>query len=133
MADWHGSSRTNYFHVKDAQAFREAMSKFDVEVWDDKEDPALFGLGCGDDSNGDWPSYDIESDDDFEFVDKVWPHLADGEVAVFQTIGAEKLRYLSGYSIAVNHTGERVSVGLGDIYELAKRTFNVEHVSEATY
>jgi len=129
MADWIGSSRTNYFHVKDAQAFKEAMSALDVEVWDNAEDATLFGLGCGEWSDGSWPSYDVEEEVDFDFIDKVWPHLADGEVAVFETIGAEKLRYLTGHATAVDHTGARVDIDIRDIYELAKRQLNATHIT----
>jgi len=133
MADWIGSSRTNYFRVKDPEAFETAMAHLDVEVWNNKDDPRLFGIGCGKDSNGDWPSCDVETDEDFDFVEKVWPHLAEGEVAVFQTIGSEKLCYLTGHATAVNHQGKRIDLDIGDIYERAKRRFEVAQITEASY
>ncbi|MHB8742801.1 MAG: hypothetical protein ACYC9L_06700 [Sulfuricaulis sp.] len=133
MADWYGSSRSNYFHVKDADVFRKAMANFDVEVWDNKEDPALFGLGCGECSDGMWPSWDCDTDEEFDFIDKVWPHLADGEVAVFQTIGSERMRYLTGFATAVNHTGERVDVSIEDIYEKAEQAFQTKVKTKSTY
>lgn len=132
MANWYGSSRTNYFRVKDADAFRRAMEQFEVDVWNKEGDATLFGLGANTEDGG-WPSYDMETDEDFDFADKVSPHLAEGEICVMQTIGAEKLRYLSGFATAINHLGERVDVSIRDIYQLAKDKFKVEHITEATY
>jgi hypothetical protein len=136
MANWYGSSRTNYFRVKDADAFRAAMKDYEIDVWTphqpDIDEPNMFALGSKTEDGG-WPSYDLETDTDFEMIEKVWPHLAEGEVAVFQTIGAEKRRYLTGYAEAVNHKGKRVAVSIEDIYALAKRRFKVEAITRATY
>jgi hypothetical protein len=47
-------------------------------------------------------------------------HLADEEVAVLQEVGAENLRFVNGYAIAVNNKGERRDISLENIYDLAK-------------
>ena len=79
-----------------------------------------------DDYGEGWPSsryiFDEESgeeidDEEFDIIDAVADHLLDGEVAVFQEVGAEKLRYVSGWSIAINSEGERLSVDLDEIYQ----------------
>lgn len=123
MANWCGESRSNYFRVKDAEAFKAAMSAFDVKVWD-KDD--FFALGAGRCSDGDWPSYDAEADEDFDFADIVSKHLADGEIAVFMTIGAEKIRYLTGYAVAFNNKGERESLSLDRIYDFVEQRWGVQ-------
>ena len=41
-------------------------------------------------------------------------------MTVLMEIGNEKLRYLVGYTVAVNNKGETVSIDLNAIYELAK-------------
>jgi hypothetical protein len=50
-------------------------------------------------------------------------------------IGAEKLRYLTGVAIAVNHKGRVVELTLGDIYRKASRIFRVaeSEITQATY
>lgn len=127
MADWFGTSRSNYFRVKDPAQFEEEMATFSgLDVRQTKEGYyALFG----DDGYGGWPSasYNEETGDesDFDIVEIVSRHLAEGEVAVFMSAGAEKLRYISGYSEAVDHTGKRVFVSLNDIYEKAEEAFGV--------
>jgi hypothetical protein len=128
--DWIGSARTNYFRVKDAAAFVAAMEPFDVCVLKREEDPLFFGLAATTDG-GDWPSFD-EEDEDLDFVETVRVHLQDGEVAVFMTVGAEGMRYLTGYAIAVNSVGERVDVDIDDIYEAAKLKFGVSNISDIT-
>jgi hypothetical protein len=62
------------------------------------------GVHPGDFSeNGGWPStiWDDALDDasegaEFDVYDFVAGHLADGEVAILMSCGAEKLRYLTG-------------------------------------
>jgi hypothetical protein len=50
-------------------------------------------------------------------------------------IGAEKLRYLTGVAIAVNHKGRAAVVSLDDIYRKAARTFRVpeNEISQDAY
>lgn len=129
---WIGSARSNYFNVKDAKAFEAAMATFDVRIHpkgDGGGDARICLVATSDD--GDWPSVD-EDCEDIDFAGLVAGHLADGEVAVLQTIGADKLRYLTGHAVAVRADGERVSVSLGDIYDKAFEAFGVRP-PEATY
>ena len=73
-------------------------------------------------------------DNQEDLLHEVYPLLADGEVFVLQSAGSERQRYVSGYSEAISWTGERVSVHIDDIYELARKTFNLaEQPSSATY
>lgn len=120
MADWHGGARSNYFKVKDEETFKTwTRSVCDLGYW---EKGGLFAIYSEDEFGG-WPScrYMDERDEyeDIDLVEELAEHLIDGEVAVLMEAGAEKLRYISGYAVAVNNTGKRISVSLNDIYELA--------------
>lgn len=70
-----------------------------------------------------------------DLVRELAEHLPKGQVAVLMEIGAEKLRYLTGVAIAVNHKGRVVEVMLSDIYRKAARSFRIaeSEITEATY
>jgi len=127
MANYYASSRSNYFAVKDAQAFEDEMSNIsDIEVITKTgEDGILrYGVLSHISDSGGWPSwvFNEETDDydDIDFFDIVSEHLADNEVAIFMEAGAEKLRYICGYAVAVNNKGETRQISLNNIYDLAK-------------
>ena len=46
--------------------------------------------------------------------------LMDGEVFIVQEVGAEKMRYLGGWAVAINNKEEYVRVTIDDIYKLAQ-------------
>lgn len=122
MANYYGSARSNYFVVKDEEAFLLDMEKIPgIIIERGKVDASFCVLGDDGDGAG-WPSGGYDEDNDVEFeidiVESVYPHLADDEVAIFMECGAEKLRYVSGYSIAVNNKGETETISLDEIYEL---------------
>jgi hypothetical protein len=148
MADWYGSARTNYFKVKDSEAFQAAMTKLDLQIWPNTQSahnalgertevtvPDSFALG-GESDKGGWPSsiYDEDTDDyiDVDIADLVASHLVDGEVAIFMECGAEKLRYITGNATAINSKGERRDIALSNIYDLAKELSDGD-ITEASY
>ena len=99
--------------------------------------------------NGEWPSFedtwvadrldlypdtreddhDVEGalahlphhDDVEDIWDLVGKHLVEGEVAIFKSVGNEKLRYVAGYAVAINAHGESHTICLDDIHEYARR------------
>jgi len=88
-----------------------------------EENGTFVILGADDDGAG-WPtmSYNEETEEETE-IDLpaiVAEHLADGEVAIFMESGAEKLRYIIGYAEAINNKGERRTISIGDIYNIAR-------------
>jgi len=116
MADYISSARTNYFKVKDEEAFRDFAVDHDFEVIEQK---GLFGL-IGELFN--------VTDDDGEALDVddlIRPHLAPGEVCVAITVGQENMRYLSGCAVAFDSTDRVVEVSLLDIYAQAEKLFGV--------
>lgn len=130
MSNWVGTSRTNYFHVKDAEKFLADMDGFDIRVVHMREGDECFAI-IAETDNGEWPSYDFRTAGEDDYPPEAWfpeivaEYLADNEVAVFQTVGAEKSRYVTGYAVAINNKGEVVQVTLDDIYEVAKEKFGV--------
>lgn len=133
MANYYASARSNYFRVKDDDAFLDAMTPFEVEASKDNDGRWLL-IDVSGDANG-WPFvvFDEATDEyeDIHFPEVVAPHLADGEVCILMEVGREKLRYLSGYAIAFNNKGEEKRVSLNDIYELA--TDLGTNITDCTY
>jgi len=126
MANYYAYARTNYFNVTDDAAFKAALSEISgIEL-----EKGSNGWVITATDEGGWPCWD-ENDCEIDLPALVSEHLAPEEVAVFQEVGHEKLRYLTGYAEAINHRGERASVGLEDIYRLAAELGST--VTEAAY
>lgn len=130
MANYYGSGRTNYFRPKSIHAFKAEMEKYDDITVVDGNPGHVCLLVNDPDGYGGFPSWDHEKDEEIDFFAIVAAHLADDEVAIFQHVGAEKLRYLSGYSLAVtnNDTGEPqyITINIDDIYTRVNDEWNLE-------
>ena len=136
MANWYGTSRSNYFRVKDKDAFLKWADGRGLGVFNNEENADLFAIYGGEGTDdGSWPSYDVEGDTEIDLVAELAQHLLKGQIAVLMEIGAEKLRYLTGVAIAVNHKGRVVQLTLSDIYHKASRIFRVaeNEITQATY
>jgi len=143
MANYISTWRSNYFKVKDREAFLEFISR--VHDLDVKEDERGFVLLEAQDGEGGAPSMiSLNPDDDdaepayfdtgeaASFESYIAAHLADGEVAILMESGHEKLRYVSGYATAVRADGEIIHISLSMIYDLVEREWGVK-TTEATY
>ncbi len=124
MANIEAFSRTNYFRVKDAEAFKNAMGEFgDVDV-NERED-GFFMLDTYASENGFWPTFiyneDIGEENEIDFPKMVADHLIDDEVVIFMTVGHEKIRYVFGDAIAYNNKGEYTVISTSQIYDKAKK------------
>ena len=130
MANYIAFARTNYFKVRDVEAFEKVAGKIEVEIIESGDgDDTLYGLiWLGE---GGWPNdlYDEDAGEyePFDLYDEIGAVLAPGEVAIFMEIGYEKMRYLTGYAIAVHSSGEWTRIGLEDIYVQARNQFHLEH------
>ncbi len=140
MADWYGTARSNYFRVKDAEAFKELCLRWGITFSPkSKDDPELVGFICDTEFGGlpshkyeDVPGTDEPKEYDFDdFLKELAALLEDNEVAVMLEAGAEKMRYITGYAIAINSSGNQVSISLSDIYESAKSLGN--NITKAEY
>jgi len=130
MANYYATARSNYFAVKDEQAFRawatlRGLTILEPDFQDITADGiSRFGIAPGDDDDsGSWPTVHFNDetgeDDDIDIAQQLAEHLADDEVAVLIEVGNEKLRYMIGTAEAVNNKGESVFVDLETIYESA--------------
>lgn len=147
--DWTASARSNYFRVKDVEAFKAWCKKGGLEFIEREEErdglavaleetfagkrqSHLVGFLCMDDG---MPSEYLNRDtDDYEPWDwdaELADLLAEDSVAVVMSAGHEGLRYVSGWAFAVNWRHETKEVSLESIYDLAQELGNVE--TEASY
>jgi hypothetical protein len=124
MANFYGQARSNYFAVKDTNAFLDEMTQYPVEViTQEKDGVTLYGFVDADADGGAdvWSKWD---EDIAETVEIDWAevfkrHLQDDWVAVIVSVGWEKYRYFQGDTVAFNNKGESKTINLEHIYELA--------------
>lgn len=136
MANWIGSARTNYFRVKDVDAFKSWAQAASLAVF---EEDGRFGV-YSEDEYGGWPSIVFDHDAteahrDFDIVHELAQHVADGEIVICLEAGAEKLRYITGNAIAFKASADgpdKISITLDDIYDLAAEKWG-ERPSAAEY
>lgn len=134
MANYYATARTNYFRVKDIEAFKEEMSTIPMEVITRKVgEETLVGVISLDDAGMPYSVYDVDTDTDYEieWQDIFKKHLQDDEVAVIVEVGNESARYVRGYAEAFNNKGDCVSLSLDNIYTMAKQLGN--NITEAEY
>jgi hypothetical protein len=130
MANWIGTARSSYFAVKDEAAFRAWAEKRDLQVLEPQrvlKQPGgttqqMFGVAPTD---GGWPTYDQENDEELDLMGELAELLQEGQIVVFQEVGAEKLRYVTANATAFDSTGKRIYIDLQDIYERASEYFDV--------
>lgn len=123
MANYMGMMRTNYFKVKDVEAFNELTNKLSAEdnITVEVTDENTCFIGCYSpidyiDENND---YNID-----EFYNKLSKLIADDDAAIFIEIGHEKLRYLIGLVVIVT-TNDVKYLDLSNIaIETAKNMLN---------
>lgn len=131
MANYYSVGRTNYFTVRDTAVLEQLLSDSGIELEQGRDGSVVLldGEGTG------WSIYPEDSDEEIYLPDVIAGHLNPGQVAVFQSVGSEKLRYLGATAVAVNDRGEQVIVDLGDIYAAAAKAFDVpvSSISHAEY
>ena len=125
MADWYGNARSSYFRVVYKDKFVQWSKSFGDNLKVVKDNEGRVAL-LSHAEKGNWPltrydpKTDEEEEEDIDLIGEVAAHLQEGSVAVFTEIGAESLRYLTGWAVAINSKGEKVEVKLNDIYERAR-------------
>ncbi|QIV79511.1 hypothetical protein [Mycolicibacterium frederiksbergense] len=140
MANYYGKGRTNTFLVNDVQALKAALegSEFVVRERPERGLGAVFLTASDSDGAGCWGQLvNVDGQDEPEelFVpDIIAAHLQDGQVAVFVHAGAEKLCYISAYSIAVHSSGQQVRIDINDVYRMAAQAFRLsaDEIDSAT-
>jgi hypothetical protein len=137
MANYYGRTRSNYFQVKNKEAFRAFLERFGnaVELIEDERDKNRLGFLAEEGLPSSYaPDGSGEEPRDADFVDELAGHLADQEVAIVMETGCEKMRYLVGFAIAINNKKERREIDLAKIYDLAKQlTRKPKRITRAEY
>jgi len=120
MANYIPVARSNYFKVKDDEAYLAAVGELSgVDLITDKD--GRHGM-LFEDGIPTWKyDEDLGDDKEIDVCEIVSEHLCDDEVAIFQEIGYEKMRYLQGYAMAVNSKNQVEHIGIENIYDLAKK------------
>lgn len=118
MANYVGCTRTNYFRVKDEDAFksiiRRMVSEDEVVILHD--DKGRFGFCSSCPIIGIAPEGNMDEDEDVEenrdnVAEALMELLPDGEAIIWSEIGHEKLRYLVGGAYVItNQTYEYVNM-----------------------
>lgn len=123
MANYNCVVRTNYFRVKDKDAFRDLIkrsygSEENLELFEREEGgKTLFGFGCygsiaGLRSETDENDPGDENYDDF--IDELQRLVADDDAVIIMEAGWEKLRYIVGQAEIVTGDSYRV-VNIQDV------------------
>lgn len=113
MTNYYCAIRTNYFHVKDEEKFRELMNRVygtedSIELWERKDPNGnnVFGFGLygeiagvryaeeDTDPNATRTAYD-------EFIDGLQECVADNDAIIILESGHEKLRYVIGSAVII--------------------------------
>lgn len=138
MANYVGYASSNYFRVRDVAEFLGWVETLPgVVVRKEYGDREGFVLLVEDADGGGWPNWryheDMEDEEQIDLHAELAEHLAEGEVAVLEEIGAEKLRYLVGYAVAVDHKGDTLSVSLDEVYQKVQEAGWGDAASTATH
>lgn len=138
MANYVAMARTNYFKVKDVEAFKKFVETFgDAELIEDTQDgETLYGIIFDEQGIPSYRFYTNDAGEEVEEEDVDFPallaeHLVEGWVAEMREIGFEKMRYLIGLAILVNSKGQRREVHLNDISKKGKALG--EHYTDCSY
>jgi hypothetical protein len=124
MANYYESARTNYFLVKDIDAFKKELEMVkSLEVCVEHKNLKDYVCLLADSESG--FAFDYYDDSLEDYIEIDWEgifkkHLQDDSVAIIIGSGSEKLRYIRGYAFAFNNKGETKFLSLDDIYEMAK-------------
>lgn len=124
MANYYETARSNYFFVKDVDAFKAELDGSGLGIETRKVgDLTQVGLFADDSQAGSF--FEKYDQDTYEATELDWTlifkqHLVDNQVAIIMGAGAEKLRYINGWAEAYNNKGEKRVINLGSIYDLAK-------------
>lgn len=104
MANYESVTRSNYFHVKDEDAFSKFMdtvSGDDMHCWSNKDEDGntLHAFGCDGNIYG---VLNGAEDDNFDlFLSELQKHISPEDAVILMESGHEKLRYVTGYATII--------------------------------
>jgi len=115
MANWYGTARSNYVKVKDVEAAIRDLAGCDIEIYTHPTETGYIMLaGCEDDGGFRFERYNENDEFEEELDLKEWAtkHLCEGQVLILVEVGAEKLRYVTGWSTAYSWDGRILTVNI---------------------
>lgn len=132
MANYVGTFRSNYFGVKDADAFQQFCEKHNLEFI---EKDSRYGFLMHPDTEGGFSisGWDSEAEEETDILTEIAEHLATDQVAIIIEVGQEKMRYLVGHAWLVNADGEQKFLDLTDLALEAAKTLTTAEVSGPEY
>lgn len=143
MAEYICAIRTNYFHVKDEEKFRDFADNIycgdgDFEVWEDKdkEGKTVFGFGCCSAISGIITDSDEEDDNTAydRFIDELQKLVAEDDAVIIYEVGREKLRYLNGLATIITSDGYKYLDISDESVKLAREMLkNEEWTTKSSY
>lgn len=146
MANYCCAIRTNYFHVKDEEKFRDLMSRVygsedSVDLWEEKDldGKPVFGFGVYGGIAGLRNAQEDEDDDASEssydeFIDGLQACVADDDAIIIMEAGNEKLRYVIGSAtIITSEDYSHIDVMGAAVYRAAKMLGNMEWQTKCSY
>lgn len=139
MANYYASARTNYVHIENLEGLTLALDPFEIIIAPSEDQQGLYCFLADSDSGG-WPSvtymHDEDTEVEFSFENSIMPYIKEGECLVTIEVGAEKLRYLEGYTVAYVRHGDKVkhtSIHLDNIYKKAQYELGCVDITQANY
>lgn len=140
MADWTGVARSNWFAVKNIDEFRFEVEQLTDEVTvntSNRPGKENYVTLLADSWDGSWPMTTKDGDVVIDWAGRISPHLVPGHICVIQEVGYEKLRYMTGWSLAINSNGDTVRIDIDDIIDKAITELKIAgvetHVTAAEY
>ena len=123
MANYQGTFRSNYFGVKDVEAFQQFCEKHNLEFI---EKNSQCGFLMHPDTEGGFSTtgWDSENEEETDILADIAEHLAADQVAIVMEVGQEKMRYLVGHAWLVNAEGEEKFLSLADLALEAARSLS---------
>jgi hypothetical protein len=121
MANWYGTCRSNYFRVKDVDAFTAMLGEFEATLITDSE--GRVGFVSDNEFGGVPQTWPDDQEEPVSILDEIAEHLVENSVCVIIEAGAEKARYVTGRAVAIASTGEQTVIALDDIYAQAQTEF----------
>lgn len=139
MANYNCTIRTNYFHVKDGNAFEDFMNTVygEDEITVFKEGD-MYGFGCYGSISGVMNSKDEENDECEasydEFIDGLQKHVSEDDAIIIMEAGNEKLRYVLGSVCVITSHKIKYMDTMDLALDIAKELLNnKEYVTQLDY
>jgi len=138
MGTYVGFGRSNHFDVKDAEEFEKFIARFtELKLLAVNEDENTFCIldegqnGCLPDRMDDGEEFEEEID----FLQMISKHLKEeeGNIFVWRSIGYEKMKYLVGYTEAVDHNGKECWMNLDEFEKKCEKELGIIPDSRPEY